>query len=79
MQFVYGFCNGNSLDAQLYLGRAVGQAVRRWLPTAAARVLVQEAMWGLWWTKRHWGRFSPSTSVSPADHSTNFSIIIMSK
>jgi hypothetical protein len=32
---------------------------------------------GLWWTKRHWGRFSPSTPVSPANHhSTNFSIII---
>jgi hypothetical protein len=29
---------------------------------------------GLWWTKRHWGRFSPSTSVSPATHFTNFSI-----
>jgi hypothetical protein len=25
---------------------------------------------------RHWGRFSPSTSVSPANHSTVFSIII---
>jgi hypothetical protein len=34
-------------------------------------------MWGLWWTKRHWGRFSPSTSVSPANHSTNFSISII--
>jgi hypothetical protein len=34
-------------------------------------------MWNLWWTKRHWGRFSPSTSVSPVNHhSTNFSIII---
>jgi hypothetical protein len=33
-------------------------------------------MWGLWWTKWHWDRFSPSTSVSPAIHSTNFSIII---
>jgi hypothetical protein len=31
----------------------------------------------LWWTKRHTGRFSPSTSVSPANHSTNFSIIII--
>jgi hypothetical protein len=31
------------------------------------------SMWGLWWTKRHWGRLSPST-VSPANHSTNFSI-----
>jgi hypothetical protein len=35
------------------------------------------SMWGLWWTKRHWGRFSPSTSVSPANHFTNFSIIII--
>jgi hypothetical protein len=35
---------------------------------------------GLWWTKRHWGRFSPSTSVSPANnHSTNFSIIIITR
>jgi hypothetical protein len=36
-------------------------------------------MWGLWWTKRHWGRFSPSTSVSLANHSTNFSIIIITR
>jgi hypothetical protein len=35
------------------------------------------SMWGLWWTKRHWGRFSQSNSVSPANHSTNFSIIII--
>jgi hypothetical protein len=34
---------------------------------------------GVWWTKRHWGRFSPSTSVSPANHSTNFSIIIITR
>jgi hypothetical protein len=33
-------------------------------------------MWDLWWTKWRWGRFSPSTSVSPANlHSTNFSTI----
>jgi hypothetical protein len=37
------------------------------------------SMWGLWWTKRHWGRLSPSTSVSPANHSTNFSIIIITR
>jgi hypothetical protein len=36
-------------------------------------------MWGLWWTKQHWGRFSPSTSVSPANHFTNFSIIIITQ
>jgi hypothetical protein len=35
--------------------------------------------WNLWWTKRHWGRYSPSTSVSPANHSTNFSIIIITR
>jgi hypothetical protein len=58
--------------------RAVAQAVSRCLPTAAARVRVRAGMWGLWWTKQHWGRFSPSTSVSPANHhSTNFSIIII--
>jgi hypothetical protein len=34
-------------------------------------------MWGLRWTKLHWGRFSPTTSVSPANHSTIFSIIIV--
>jgi hypothetical protein len=37
------------------------------------------SMWGLWWTKRHWGRFFPSTSVSPANHSTDFSIIIITR
>jgi hypothetical protein len=36
-------------------------------------------MWGLWWTKRHWGRFFPSTSVYPANHSTDFSIIITTR
>jgi hypothetical protein len=61
-------------------GRAVAQAVSRWLPTAAARVRIRAGMWCLWWTKRHWGRFSPSTSVSPANHhSTNSSIIIFTR
>jgi hypothetical protein len=32
-------------------------------------------MWDLWWTKRHWGRFSQSISVSLASHSIDFSII----
>jgi hypothetical protein len=37
-------------------------------------------MRGLWWTKRHWVKFSPSTSVSPANYlSTNFSIIIFTR
>jgi hypothetical protein len=39
-----------------------------------------QSMWVLWWTKRHWGRFSPSTSVSPANHhSTKFSILIITR
>jgi hypothetical protein len=41
--------------------------------------LLPGSMWGLWWTKRHWGRFSPSTSVSPANHSTDFPIIIITR
>jgi hypothetical protein len=54
------------------VGRATAQAVSRWLPTAAAQVRGQ-VMRDLRWTKWHWGRFSPSTSVSPANlHSTKF-------
>jgi hypothetical protein len=59
------------------IGRAVAQAVSRWLPTAAARVRVRAACGGLWWTKRDWGRFSPNTSFSPANDSTSFSTIII--
>jgi hypothetical protein len=37
-------------------------------------------MWGLLWTKRHWGSVYPSISVSLANHlSTNFSIIIINR
>jgi hypothetical protein len=37
-----------------------------------------QVMWDLWWTKWHWGRFSPSTSVSPANfHSTDCSTFII--
>jgi hypothetical protein len=62
------------------LGCAIAQAGSRWLPTTAARVHVRAGMWGLWWTERHWGRISPSTSVSPANrHSINFSIIIITR
>jgi hypothetical protein len=39
-----------------------------------------DRMCGSWWTKRHWDRFSPNTSVSLANHhSTNFSIIIIAR
>jgi hypothetical protein len=37
-------------------------------------------MWGLWWTKQHWGRFSPSILISSANHhSTNLPIIIITQ
>jgi hypothetical protein len=36
-----------------------------------------QVIWDLWWTKWHYGRFPPSTSVSPANyHSTKCSILI---
>jgi hypothetical protein len=36
-----------------------------------------QIMWVLWWTERHWGRFSPSTSLSPANsHSTECSTFV---
>jgi hypothetical protein len=28
-----------------------------------------QVTWDLWWTKRHWGRFFPIISDSPASHS----------
>jgi hypothetical protein len=66
--------------AILFTGSAVAQAVRRWLPTATASIRVCTCIWELWWTKRHWGRFSPSTSVSLTNHHfTNSSIIIISR
>jgi hypothetical protein len=35
-------------------------------------------MWGLWWTKWHWGRFPPSTTVSlPNSHSSGYSTLII--
>jgi hypothetical protein len=62
-----------------YLGRAIAQAVSRWLPTAAARGSSQGlVMWDLWWTKWRWGRVSPSTSVSPANlHFSSCATIIL--
>jgi hypothetical protein len=68
------------LEVIMPFGRVVAEAVSRWLPTAAARVRVRASMWGLWWTKWHLGRFSPSTSVSPVNHhSANFFIIIITR
>jgi hypothetical protein len=61
----------------MHNGRAIAQAVSRRLLTATARLQRSDLIvcdW--WWRKWRWGRFSPSTSVSPANlHSTNFSTI----
>jgi hypothetical protein len=39
--------------------------------------IMRSFMWSLWWTKWHRGRFSPSTSVFPANsHFTECSTII---
>jgi hypothetical protein len=57
-------------------GRALAQAVSRWLPTAGAWVRVFTGMWGLSWTE---AGFFPSTSVFPVNHSTNFSNIIITR
>jgi hypothetical protein len=60
-------------------GRAAAQAVSRWFPSWRP-FSRPGSMWGLWWTKLHWGRLSPNTSVSRANHhSTNFSIIIINR
>jgi hypothetical protein len=64
----------------MFEGRAIAQAVSRWLPTAAARVRARVCLWDLWWTKWRWGRFSPSILVSPANvHSTKFSILTITR
>jgi hypothetical protein len=46
-------------------GRAIAQAVSRWIPTATVHGSKPDlGMWDLWWDKVALGRFSPSTSVS---------------
>jgi hypothetical protein len=67
------------MSLNIMFGHAIAQVVSRWLPTAAGRdSSLDQVMWDLWWTKWHWRRFSPTTSVSPANlHSTNCSTIII--
>jgi hypothetical protein len=59
--------------------RAVAQAVSRWLPTTAVRFASGHHVGFVVDKAAHWGRFSPSTSVSPANHSTNFFLIIITR
>jgi hypothetical protein len=59
----------------LFLGKFTGKT-----PCAFSDISSPgQVMCNLWWTKLHWGRFSPSTSVSPANsHSTDsFTFIII--
>jgi hypothetical protein len=60
------------------LGRAIAQAVSRWFPTAAAQVRVRAAC-GVYGGQSDRFFFFPSTSVSPANHSTNFYVIIITR
>jgi hypothetical protein len=61
-------------------GHAIAQAVSCWLPTVAVWGSKPDlGMWDLWWDKVALGRFSPSTSVSPAIviRSTNYSTVTL--
>jgi hypothetical protein len=59
-----------------YSGRAIAQAVSRWFPTAAARFRAQVLSCRICGGQS--GRFSPSTSVSPANlYSPNCSTITL--
>jgi hypothetical protein len=59
-------------------GSGIAQAVSRRLPTAVARVRARvRSSWIFGRQRGTWGRFPPSTSVSPAGHSTNCSTLII--
>jgi hypothetical protein len=58
------------------IGCAVAQAVSRRLPTAAARVRAQLSLHGIRCGEKR-NRFSPSTPVSHANHSIDFSTLVV--
>jgi hypothetical protein len=63
-------------EMKCHYDHATPQVDSHWFPIVAAWVWTP-IMWNLWWTKWNWGRFSPSTSVSPANpHSTKCSTFI---
>jgi hypothetical protein len=57
-------------------GRALAQAISLWLPTAAARVSIRAACGVCGGQSVTGAAFLRVLRVSPANHSTNFSIII---
>jgi hypothetical protein len=60
------------------LGRAIAQALVAGFPPRRPGSIPGLVKWDLWWTKWRWGRFSSSTSVSPANlHSTYCSTITL--
>jgi hypothetical protein len=75
-----GILNIFAQDLPSVRGRAITQAVSRWLPTVAARVRARFWQVGFVMDKVTLGRCPPSTSVSPANlHSTKFSIITITR
>jgi hypothetical protein len=69
-------CSVTASSNQDSLDHAVVQAFCRWLPTAATWVDPSSGHVGFV-LERHWGRFSLSTSVSTATHSTDCSTLII--
>jgi hypothetical protein len=71
--------NNPVLKPRPHTSRRNGRAVAQLASHRSGPGSCTGSMWGLWWTKRHWGMFSLSTSVSPANISTDFSIIIITR
>jgi Tfp pilus assembly protein FimT len=55
-----------SMELIISRGRAIAQTVS--FPPRRPCLSTGQVMWDSWWTKWHWGRFSPSTSVSTANY-----------
>jgi hypothetical protein len=73
---IFGVCNSVRLrSSYLYLTSCKGRAISGgWSPASHRGVTGSSpghVIWDLWWTKWRWGRFSPSTSVSPANLHSN--------
>jgi hypothetical protein len=57
----------------LYFRRKAVPQLKRLVPVFQS----DQVVYNLWWTKRHWGRFSPNTFVSPVNHFTDCSTLII--